>query len=233
MTRGLGVCRSRVQGYTGPNGGTCVACGAGELRRGRMSAVPVVRGCVVMLPSVVLCVNQASLASLLPEDSQRVLTCLHAAPWCTGTYKVAAGNASCSPCPSNAISPAGSVGIQACLCNPVSAPGEREGCTERKGEGGRGAGSSFPPSLLLFLLPASPVQRRSGDVCRWTRSARVSWCWSSLSFLLLHHLSVLSLNLSLTLCLSLHLYLHLSFPGPQCYSFPPPPWRGEMAAFVR
>ena len=35
-----------------------------------------------------------------------------------GKYRV---NASCTPCPSNSSSPAGSVGIQACLCNAVSA----------------------------------------------------------------------------------------------------------------
>jgi hypothetical protein len=58
-----------------------------------------------------------------------------------GKYRV---NADCDSCPSNSSSPAGSVGIQACLCNAVSAT------RERSREGGRGAGPSSPPSFHLF-----------------------------------------------------------------------------------
>jgi hypothetical protein len=65
-------------------------------------------------------------------------------------------NADCDSCPSNSSSPAGSVGIQACLCNAVSATGERSR------EGGRGAGPSSPSSLnLSFALSfslKSPLQ---------------------------------------------------------------------------
>jgi hypothetical protein len=39
-----------------------------------------------------------------------------------GKYRV---NADCDSCPSNSSSPSGSVGIQECLCNAVSATGER------------------------------------------------------------------------------------------------------------
>jgi len=58
-----------------------------------------------------------------------------------GKYRV---NADCDSCPSNSSSPAGSVGIQACLCNAVSANGERS----------RSLLPFLPPSFLraLFLF---------------------------------------------------------------------------------
>jgi hypothetical protein len=83
-----------------------------------------------------------------------------------GKYRV---NADCDSCPSNSTSPAGSVGIKACLCNAVSATGER------RREGRRGAGPSSPPSFHLSLalsfsslpsrplLPASPMCSELGS----------------------------------------------------------------------
>jgi hypothetical protein len=86
-----------------------------------------------------------------------------------GKYRV---NANCESCPSNSSSPAGSVGIQACLCNAVSANGERSR------EGGRGAGpclslSSFhlsfalsfsSLSLLVLSFPLLPCVVNWGSV---------------------------------------------------------------------
>jgi len=115
----------------------------------------------------------------------------------TGTYKEVAGSVSCSPCPSSSSSPAGSVGIQACLCNAVSA------CVISVSTPSPSLSlpylslpASLPPSfphflsrllsicpslspsndlssLRLDLLSASPIWRRNEDVCRVMRSACV------------------------------------------------------------
>jgi hypothetical protein len=121
--------------------GPCLACEAGELRRGIMSdmcasvcvcatsvcghaseccAVNVcVHACVYARARACVHVYMRATSYFFTSrrERQHALTTLPSARWWTGTYKDAAGNASCSPCPSISSSPAGSVEIQACLCN--------------------------------------------------------------------------------------------------------------------
>jgi hypothetical protein len=131
------------------NSGSCVACAAGK----HSAATARARACVRARVSHT-CNKHAS---SLSEERQHAFTTLLSARWWTGTYKEAAGNASCSHCPSNTFSPAGSASCSSCPNNTFSpARSATCSCNAVRAPGERGELLSIPPSLPPARPPARP-----------------------------------------------------------------------------
>jgi len=116
-------------GYTGPNGGPCVACVEGKYKPtngtnectqcapGTYSTVKALRGLCASCPAYSYSGGGSSVITnctcnmgYTGDDGAACVACAG------GTFKDTAGSSACSPCPNNTLSPSGSIGISDCAC---------------------------------------------------------------------------------------------------------------------